>query len=193
MSLRFVLLALLSKGPNTGYRLGRLLQGELNHLWDARLQQIYSELAKLHADGLLETECVELPNRPAKKIYSLTTTACQKLDAWLGDLTELHLPREPLLVRLFCVDRISPQTAARILETRRDQYEQKAHEFRERLANVQRTNPDELGHLLSLDGALAEADAGLAWCNRALSGLQGQDAQELPRPLREPRDRAAGA
>ena len=47
MSLRFVLLGLLTSEPNTGYGLGRLLRGEMNHLREASLQQIYTELSWL--------------------------------------------------------------------------------------------------------------------------------------------------
>ena len=68
MSLRSVLLVLLSKEPNSGYGVGRLLRNELGHLWDTRLQQIYGELAKLQSDGLVRAERFDLPNRPAKKV-----------------------------------------------------------------------------------------------------------------------------
>ena len=87
MSLRFVLLALLSREPNTGYGLGCLLHGQLNHVWDAWLQQIYSELARLEAQGLVESESIELPNRPAKKVHSLTPAGSQALDEWLTQST----------------------------------------------------------------------------------------------------------
>jgi len=83
MTLRAVLLALLSKEPNTGYGLGRLLRDDLHYLWDARLQQIYAELARLRAGGLLEVETIALPNRPPKKVYSLTPEGEEGLDDWL--------------------------------------------------------------------------------------------------------------
>ena len=85
MSLRHVLLTVLSREPNSGYGIGKLLQKELSHIWDARLQQIYGELAKLQADGLMDVESVDLPNRPSKKIYSLTAAGMAELDRWLTD------------------------------------------------------------------------------------------------------------
>ena len=53
MSLRFVLLSWLSKEPATGYRLGRSLHSDLNHLWEAHSQQVYLELGKLETQGLV--------------------------------------------------------------------------------------------------------------------------------------------
>ena len=90
MSLRHVLLTVLSREPNSGYGIGKLLQKELSHIWDARLQQIYGELAKLQADGLMDVERVDLPNRPSKKIYSLTAAGMAELDRWLTDRAAPH-------------------------------------------------------------------------------------------------------
>ena len=49
MRLALVILAILAeRGPNTGYGIGRLLRSELRHFSNAKLQQVYFELAVLN-------------------------------------------------------------------------------------------------------------------------------------------------
>ncbi len=194
MSLRHVLLTVLSKEPNSGYGIGRLLQKELSHIWDARLQQIYGELAKLQADGLLDVESIDLANRPAKKIYSLTGAGKAELDRWLTDRSMPHTNKDDLLVRLYCMERIPPDVLIRRLEEERDAYEAEARELRHRLAYAARTEPSQLGLLLTLESARSRAESQVAWCIKTLAWLRGQtqaadSSQELARGARL---RAAG-
>ena len=178
MSLRPVLLALLSKEPNSGYGVGRLFRRQLSHLWDARLQQIYGELAKLEVEGLVQFESIELPNRPAKKVYSLTQAGQQALDVWLAERPASVACKDDLMVRLYCLERMPQEVAIRRLEERRDEYESEVRELRRKLVEIPRTDPAQLGHLLTLEAALSRAEGEAAWCARALSCLR-DGGQEL--------------
>jgi len=181
MSLRNVLLALLSKRPNSGYGLGRLLQKRLRHLWDARLQQIYSELAKLYEDGLVEVETIDLPNRPAKKIYSLSAAGREALDSWLAGACGPCSNKDELLVRLYCLERMPRDVLARRLEERRDEYERGVQELRETKMQTSRTDPLQAGLLLTLEAAIARAEAQIVWCTKATSRLrEGDEAADEP-------------
>lgn len=175
MSLRSVLLALLSKEPNTGYGVGRLLRRELSHLWDARLQQIYGELARLRAEGLVEVESIDLPSRPAKKIYSLTPAGQEALDEWLTQRPAPRNCKDDLLVRLYCLERIPTDVMIRRLEERRDEYVSEVRELRDQLTHAPRTNPAQLGYLLTLEAGFSRAEGQLSWCTNALSWLRETD------------------
>ena len=178
MSLRSVLLALLSKEPNTGYGVGRLLRNEFHHLWDARLQQIYGEFAKLHEEGLVEAEEIAMPNRPAKKVYSLTPAGQEALDEWLAKPPALHAAKDELLIQLSCLERIPAVVMVRRLEQRRDDELAEAASLREQMLKTPRTDPDQLGRLLTLEAALARAGAEVIWCDKTLAALQ----EEAERP-----------
>ncbi len=199
MSLRFVLLALLCKEPNTGYGIGRLLHNQLDHLWDARLQQIYSELGKLEALGLIEAESIDLPNRPAKKIYELTPAGNKALDRWLEQPPVPLSSKNDLLVKLYCLERLPNDVVIRRLEERQAEYEAMARELRDRLTRGRRTDPDQLGYLLTLEAALSDAEGQAAWCGRAVSIVQnGGTIVSLPEermaePRRQATARAASA
>src|SRR3989304_9775686 len=120
MSLRSVLLVLRSREANPGYGVGRLLHREFHHLWDARLQQIYGEFAKLQEEGLVKAEAVAMPTRPAKKVYSLTPAGEEALHDWLSKPPALHAAKDDLLIQLSCLDRIPTGVIPRRLEQRRD-------------------------------------------------------------------------
>ncbi len=172
MGLRFVLLALLSKESNTGYGLGRMLRNQLNHLWEARLQQIYSELSSLESHGLIEKEVFELPNRPSKKLYSLTEAGQQELNDWLLQPPTPVPSKDDLLVRLYCLDRIPRNVAVRRLEEVRDQSDARVKELRGKLEKAQAAKTPELGHVLGLEAALARAEAQASWCAEALASVR---------------------
>ncbi|MEX0785814.1 MAG: PadR family transcriptional regulator [Dehalococcoidia bacterium] len=185
MSLRYVLLALLSKKPNSGYGLGRLLQRQLGHLWEARLQQIYGEMAKLQSAGLVEAEEIELPNRPAKKIYSLTPEGQEALDDWLAGRCSPHSHKDEMLVRLYCLERMPPDVLARRLEEQRDEYEAEVVDLRNRLSQVPRTDAAQAGLLLTLEAALAVAEAQGRWFEKAISWLDSAGAALAAEPSAE--------
>jgi DNA-binding PadR family transcriptional regulator len=176
MSLRSVLLVLLSREPNTGYGVGRLLNRECHHLWDARLQQIYGEFAKLQEEGLVKAEAIAMPNRPAKKVYSLTPAGEEALHDWLSKPPALHAAKDDLLIQLSCLELIPTGVITRRLEQRRDDSLSEATGLRELILRTPRTDPAQLGRLLTLDAALARAGAEVCWCDKALAVLSAEAA-----------------
>jgi DNA-binding PadR family transcriptional regulator len=171
MSLRGVLLALLSEEPNTGYGLGRLLRSELSHLWEARLQQIYVELTKLEADGLVDVEAVNLPNRPPKKVYSLTVAGERALDEWLAEPPPRVPARDERLMRLYCLERMPPELMAQRLEEWEEEWRAQAETLEALRLQIARVEPVQLGRLLTLEAALARAECNVAICERAIATL----------------------
>ena len=164
MSLRFVLLALLSKKETTGYDMGRWLHNELSHIWVARLQQIYVELAKLEAQGLVESESIQPPKRPRQKIYSLTPSGSRALDQWLEEPPAPVSFKNDLLVKPFCMERLPNDFIIARLEERQADFEAIAQSLRDKLTDARRTAPDQLGYLLTLESSLSAVEVQASWC-----------------------------
>lgn len=180
MGLRFVLLALLSKETNTGYGLGRVLRTQANHLWEARLQQIYSELSMLEGQGMIETESFDLPNRPAKKVCSITPKGLQSLDEWLKEPSAPVPSKDELLVRLFCLDRIPADILTRRLEETLDQAEARVRELKGKLEDAHRNPKAELGYVLGLEAGAIRAEGHASWCAKALAAVRDANAGAPP-------------
>ncbi len=83
MSLRYVLLGLLSENPGHGYGLRKLILHRLAHFRKINEGQLYTELAKMEKEGLTEHE-VQVPEKgPARKLIHITPRGREAFQAWL--------------------------------------------------------------------------------------------------------------
>lgn len=72
MALRDAVLAALLDSEASGYDLAKGFDGSVANYWMATPQQLYRELDRLAADGLIEARVVEQERRPNKRVYTLT-------------------------------------------------------------------------------------------------------------------------
>ncbi|WP_028659531.1 PadR family transcriptional regulator [Nocardioides insulae] len=98
MSLRFAILTALTERDATGLELSRRFDRSIGHFWPASHQQIYRELDRLAADGLVTAEPV--PGRGQPKRYAIAAPGSEALRAWMGDSEPLSTRREALYVKL---------------------------------------------------------------------------------------------
>jgi PadR family transcriptional regulator, regulatory protein AphA len=100
MSLRFALLDLLANEPMSGYDLTRTFSVSLANVWPAQHSQIYPELAKLVADGLI----AQTSGGPrGRKEYEATPEGVDALRSWLRDTTPDYRVRSEAMLRVFCL------------------------------------------------------------------------------------------
>jgi DNA-binding PadR family transcriptional regulator len=98
MSLRHGLLGLLAEGPASGYDLARRFSEALGSVWPAQHPQIYSELARLEAAGLIEVESTG-PRR--RKAYRITDEGLTEVRRWLAEVEVDHTFRMETLFRAY--------------------------------------------------------------------------------------------
>ena len=102
MSLRFAILTLLESDPGSGYDLMRHFKAGIGHFWNASHQQVYQELGKLHADGLVEFEVAHQSERPDRKVYRLTEVAGREaLEEWRRQPVKPPKVNDALLVKVY--------------------------------------------------------------------------------------------
>jgi DNA-binding PadR family transcriptional regulator len=127
-TLGFALLSLLARQPLSGYDIAAQLQHGVGPFWRAHHSQIYPELARLEADGLVEYQVVEQHDRPAKKVYSVTGAGVHALSRWVASPLEGAAIRDELTLRAYSVWLADPRRAAALLrEHERVHREQLAH------------------------------------------------------------------
>ncbi|MFD8809946.1 PadR family transcriptional regulator [Streptomyces sp. NPDC059627] len=98
MSLRHALLGLLVFRPGSGYDLLKMFDTSLGHVWPARQSQVYGELTKLDAGGLI-TVTDEGPR--GRKQYALTPAGHAEARRWLAETEEPQPQRNPMLLQTF--------------------------------------------------------------------------------------------
>lgn len=84
MSLRFALLALLSVDAMTGYDLHKRFDSSVGHVWYAPDSQIYPELRKMEADGVVAAEEVPWGTKGTKREYHITEAGRDALRTWMN-------------------------------------------------------------------------------------------------------------
>jgi DNA-binding PadR family transcriptional regulator len=105
MSLRHAVLGLLQRRPSTGYELTQTFDRSLRTSWHARHSQIYPELAKLEAAGLVE---VVAHGARRSKTYGITPTGRTELRRWLVETEPDRSQRSESGLRLFLTPLLDP-------------------------------------------------------------------------------------
>jgi PadR family transcriptional regulator AphA len=96
-----VLLAMIRNGRRTGYEIKQLVDVSTRFFWAASYGQIYPELKRLEAAGLIEGEDDPTGGRQ-RRAYSLTPAGDDALDAWLrSDAEPTYELRDEALLKLF--------------------------------------------------------------------------------------------
>jgi DNA-binding PadR family transcriptional regulator len=95
MSLRFALLALLSSTPRTGYDLLRIFDRSVAFVWHAQHTQIYPELRRMEAEGLLASEELPRGQRGIKRRYRLTDAGRAELSRQARTVVEPTREKDP--------------------------------------------------------------------------------------------------
>jgi DNA-binding PadR family transcriptional regulator len=121
---------MLAERPKSGYELTKEFDREMGNVWAARHSQIYPELAKLLAAGLIELED-EGPR--GRKSYRITPDGRREAIVWLrgsGDRTV----RNEALLKMFFLELLARDEQRALLE-------RELAYFRERLAYYQGLPP----------------------------------------------------
>jgi DNA-binding PadR family transcriptional regulator len=104
MALRHAVLAALLEGEASGYELSKRFDVSVANFWTATPQQLYRELERLEAAGLLSARVIEQQRRPNKRLFALTDAGRDELFTFTAQPTRPTTLRDDLLVKLQAVD-----------------------------------------------------------------------------------------
>jgi DNA-binding PadR family transcriptional regulator len=181
MALRHAVLAALLDRELSGYQLTKLFDLGVSSFWHAASQQLYVELAKLEADGLLTGHEVVQQGRPNKRVFSLTQTGLEELAGFVAAPTKPTSIRDDLLVKVYA-EHANPTALADQLEQRAAQSQAKADLLAEQLTKLLAGRPeaeylrttDNIGpYLAGMRGRMYEAEQA-RWCTWAAGILRAR-------------------
>ena len=104
MALRDAVLAALLEGEASGYDLAKRFDRSVANFWTATPQQLYRELDRLAADGLIEARVVPQERRPTKRLYTLTTAGHDAIRVFTCQQPKPTAIRDDLLVMVQALD-----------------------------------------------------------------------------------------
>ena len=96
------LLGLLMAEPKHGYELYQEFDRELGRVWQIGQSQLYAHLKQLEEAGLVTVQTEPQPNRPPRKVYTLTPAGRETFLDWVHRATPyLRHIRVEFLARLY--------------------------------------------------------------------------------------------
>ncbi|MEU0031118.1 PadR family transcriptional regulator [Streptomyces sp. NPDC006335] len=105
MALRNAVMAALLRGEASGYDLAKAFDATVANFWMSTPQQLYRELERMEAEGLVTARVVEQKRRPNKRLFSLTEAGRKAVHAYTAEpLGKPAVVRDELLVKVQCVD-----------------------------------------------------------------------------------------
>ncbi|MBU9763089.1 PadR family transcriptional regulator [Mycobacterium sp. TNTM28] len=188
MALRDAVLATLLDGEASGYDLAKGFDASVANFWMATPQQLYRELDRMAADGLITARLVEQDRRPNKRLYSLTERGRQALREFTEVPPKPGAIREDLLVQIQAVDAgnvdavragLTERThwaAAKLARYRRAQ----DHLLAGRTEAAYLAETDRIGPYLTLLRGIRFEEENLDWARRALAVLEQRQARARP-------------
>jgi DNA-binding PadR family transcriptional regulator len=132
MSLRYGLVDLLSAEPRSGYDLAQFFTMSMGNVWPAQHSQIYPELAKLVADGLI-AQTGEGPR--GRKVYQATPEGIDALRTWLRETEPDYSVKYEALLRVFCLWVLPQEEAIEYLRRDRLEYQRHLDRLKEAIAD----------------------------------------------------------
>lgn len=177
MSLRHAILTALIEKPSSGLALTRRFDRSIGYFWQATHQQVYRELGKLEADGLVRS-IPQPPSRGNRKHFEVTSEGRAELVSWVGTDEQPRPYRDALLVRLRAASVVGAGPLVEQLRSHRDAHQRRRDEYleiaerdfaRSKLSDVAR-----MQHLVLLAGIGLE-EHWIAWLDEAIPVLEGLD------------------
>ncbi len=143
--LGYAILGLLSREALSGYDLKGRMERPVGFFWEARHSQIYPELARLEAAGMVSHELVEQEGRPDKKVYEITPAGLQALKDWVVAPLEPRGARDELVLKAYSLWLAEPEEAIALFREQERLHEERLRRYEEINAWMEREWGDDLG------------------------------------------------
>ena len=156
-----VILGLLRARPLSGYDIKRIVDHSTRFFWAASYGQIYPELRRLEADGLVESESRPAGGRP-RTLYRLTDAGRQALDEWLRAPGAGYELRDLGLLKLFFAGGLEGNDVADLVARLRDERARILDQLRE----VYETAPHSGTTTLTLRFGIETHEFWVGWLER---------------------------
>ncbi|MER5620045.1 PadR family transcriptional regulator [Streptosporangium sp. NPDC002544] len=165
MSLRMALITLIAGQPRSGYDISQEFDGVLKFVWHAKPTQVYPELRRLAADGLIrEQDGGARGRRP----YEITEEGLRALREWLTTTSADHSQRNETVLRSFALWLIKPEEARAFLREEMEYHRARLRGMRALRKGLDLSRPADRASLLGLEAGIRRLEAMISWAEWAI-------------------------
>jgi DNA-binding PadR family transcriptional regulator len=158
MSVKLGLLALLDEKPMYGYQLHTAFKERTGDTWPLNIGQIYTTLARLERDGLVEPAG---DDGDGHQFYALTDDGRAEIDRWFTTpVARADRPRDELAIKLAVALTVSDVDVREVIQTQRTAT---LRDLQEMTRQKRTLGDDDLASALALDSLIFQAEAEARW------------------------------
>jgi DNA-binding PadR family transcriptional regulator len=170
MSIRQGLLALLDEGPAYGYQLRAEFEGRTGATWPLNIGQVYTTLARLERDGLVEVDADrDGDGTAATTTYAITRTGRAEVRHWfVTPVAREARPRDELAIKLALAVTAPGVDIAAVVQAQRTDTLRALQEYTRLKAQA---GDEDLAWLLVLDSLIFQAEAEVRWLDHCETRL----------------------
>jgi DNA-binding PadR family transcriptional regulator len=181
MSVKHSLLAVLHDGERYGYQLRAEFEERTGATWPLNIGQVYTTLARLERDGLVEAAGQDAQNHV---FYRITDAGREELLGWFArPVTRMERPRDELTVKLALAVTVAGVDVAGIVHTQRKHALSALQDYTRVKA---RLAPEELAAGLVLESMIFQTEAEIRWLDHVESRVLRHAAQAAQAQPQEP-------
>lgn len=167
MSIRHGLLALLTEQPRYGYQLRLEFERRTGATWPLNVGQVYTTLARLERDGLVESAG---RGEDGTSLYRLTDLGRDEVARWWSTPVVRTAPaRDELAIKLALAVTVPGVAVASVLQRQRTETLQALQQYTR--LKAQADDSADLAWLLVLDNLVFAAEAEVRWLDHVESRL----------------------
>lgn len=181
MSVRHALLALLEQGPMYGYQLRTEFEGRTGSTWPLNIGQVYTTLARLERDGMIEAASDEAVAADesngsngdgGKRRYAITTDGRVEVATWFDEpVGRGEPPRDELAIKLAIAVTIPGVDVGSLVQRQRTATMNALHEYTRLKRSGSTDEPADLAWSLVLDSLIFNAEAEIRWLDHCEARL----------------------
>ena len=173
MSVKHALLALLDQEPMYGYQLRSEFEGRTGSTWPLNIGQVYTTLARLERDGLVEGLG---PNAEGHGMYGVTEDGSEEVRSWFATpLGRTQPPRDELVIKLSLAVTVPGVDVAAIIQSQRTATMTALQDYTRLKASGRAAEPAvaaDLAWSLVLESMVFAAEAELRWLDHCEARLR---------------------
>lgn len=174
--LKYIILGLLNHEKLAGYDIKKLFEEELGDFWYSNHSQIYPELRRMEAAGLIQSHTELVGRKLAKRFYQITTDGQKLLSAWMDEpLNPLVPTRDDFTMKLYLLDSASNPLVTKLFRAEIARHEEKYQYLQARwqlLFADEQERQKHFGHRCILEQAILREKQRLAWLRQELAAIK---------------------
>lgn len=180
-SIRYALLSLLAREPLSGYDIKQHMNSRIGPFWKVSSNQVYPELAKMEAEGLVRLQGVEHhAYRPARKLYEITEAGREALIEWTIESSGIETVRDDFLLQAYNSWLVEPEKMIAKLEEIKQQHEGRlaiyVNKVKELTQSLETANTDEplFSSISVVEFGVRYERLYIEWCDHFIQKLAGK-------------------